>query len=343
MNTTAELEATIYDMVQAGKGILAADESTPTLTRRFAAIDVESTEQNRRSYRSMLFTTPGLDEFVSAVILFEETLTQQSDDGTPLPEVLAKQGIVPGIKVDKGLQPLANAAGDKVTQGLDGLAERLQLYKTQGARFAKWREVYPISGQNPTALGLDVNAEMLARYAAICQTEGFVPVVEPEVLIDGDHSIARCAEVIELVLHAVFHALHRHKVVLEHIVLKPSMVTPGMENASRATPEQVAEATIEVFRRVVPAAVPSINFLSGGQTPEEATANLNAMNARFKDAPWELSFSYGRALQEPALKAWQGKTENEAVTQQALYQRAFLNGAARTGDYTPEMETEAFI
>ena len=343
MDTTAELEATIYDMVQAGKGILAADESAPTIAKRFSAINVESTEQNRRTYRSMLFSAPGLDEFVSAVILFEETLTQQSNDGIALPEVLASQGIVPGIKVDKGLQPLANAAGDKVTQGLDGLAERLQTYKTQGARFAKWREVYPISPRNPTALGLDVNAEMLARYAAICQTEGFVPIVEPEVLIDGDHSIERSAEVIETVLHSVFHALHRHKVLLECIVLKPSMVTPGKEHSSRATPEQVAEATIKVFRRVVPAAVPSINFLSGGQTPEEATANLNAMNALYKDVPWELSFSYGRALQEPALKAWQGKTENSAATQQALYQRAFLNGAARTGDYTPVMETEAFI
>ena len=343
MNTKAELEATISDMVQAGKGILAADESAPTIARRFSAIDAESTEQNRRSYRSMLFTTPGLNEFISAVILFEETLTQQSDDGIPLPEVLAKQGIVPGIKVDKGLKPLANAAGDKITQGLDGLAERLQIYKTQGARFAKWREVYPISKHNPTALGLEANAEMLARYAAVCQTEGFVPIVEPEVLIDGDHTIERSALVIETVLHAVFHALHRHKVVLECIVLKPSMVTPGKDHPPKASPEQVAEATIQVFRRTVPAAVPSINFLSGGQTPEEATANLNAMNAMYPDAPWELSFSYGRALQEPALKSWQGITENTAATQQALYQRALLNGAARTGEYTPAMETETFI
>ena len=343
MNTTAELEATISDMVQAGKGILAADESAPTIAKRFSAIDAESTEQNRRSYRSMLFTTPGLNEFISAVILFEETLTQQSDDDVPLPEVLAKQGIVPGIKVDKGLKPLANAAGDKITQGLDGLAERLQIYKTQGARFAKWREVYPISEHNPTALGLEANAEMLARYAAVCQAEGFVPIVEPEVLIDGDHTIERSALVIETVLHAVFHALHRHKVVLECIVLKPSMVTPGKDHPPKASPEQVAEATIQVFRRTVPAAVPSINFLSGGQTPEEATANLNAMNAMYPNAPWELSFSYGRALQEPALKTWQGITENTAATQQALYQRALLNGAARTGEYTPAMETETFI
>lgn len=343
MDTIAELESTISDMVQVGKGILAADESAPTIAKRFAAIDVESTGEQRRSYRSLLFTTPGLSEFISGVILFEETLTQQSDDGIALPEVLAKQGIVPGIKVDKGLKPLVNAPGDKITQGLDELAERLQTYKTQGVRFAKWREVYPISEHNPTALGLEANAETLARYAAICQMEGFVPIVEPEVLIDGDHAIERSAEVIEEVLHTVFHALHRHKVVLECIVLKPSMVTPGKDLPSRASPEQVAEATIKVFRRAVPAAVPSINFLSGGQTPEEATANLNAMNAMFPAAPWELSFSYGRALQEPALKAWQGKTENAAATQQALFQRAFLNGAARIGEYTPAMETETFI
>jgi fructose-bisphosphate aldolase class I len=338
MNTTAELETTIHDMVQAGKGILAADESAPTIAKRFAAIEVESTDELRRSYRSLLFTTPGLDQFISAVILFEETLTQQSDDGTALPEVLAKQGIVPGIKVDKGFKPLVNAAGDNITQGLDGLGDRLQTYKTQGARFAKWREVYPVSRGNPTALGLEANAEMLARYAAICQAEGIVPIVEPEVLIDGEHSIKRSAEVIEAVLHAVFHALHRHGVTLECIVLKPSMVTPGKAHPASASPEQVAEATIKVFRRTVPAAVPSINFLSGGQTPEEATANLNAMNAMFPNAPWELSFSYGRALQEPALKAWQGKAEKAAATQQALLKRATLNGAARSGRYTPDME-----
>jgi fructose-bisphosphate aldolase class I len=339
MDTTTELETTIRDMVQAGKGILAADESAPTIAKRFAAIGVESTEENRRSYRSMLFTTPGLAEFVSGVILFEETLTQQADDGTALPQVLARQGVVPGIKVDKGLAPLANAAGDRVTQGLDGLAERLQLYRSQGARFAKWREVYAVSDRNPTPLGVEANAEMLARYAAICQTEGMVPIVEPEVLIDGDHSMARSAEVIETVLHAVFHALWRHRVILECMVLKPSMVTPGKEHPSPATPEEVAGATLRVFRRAVPAAVPSINFLSGGQTPQQATANLNAMNALYPGSPWELSFSYGRALQEPALQAWQGSPENRAATQQALYRRARLNGAARTGTYTADMET----
>ncbi|MCG6899585.1 MAG: fructose-bisphosphate aldolase class I [Gammaproteobacteria bacterium] len=339
MDTVTELETTIHDMVQAGKGILAADESAPTIAKRFAAINVESTEEHRRNYRSMLFTTPGIDEFVSGVILFEETLTQTTDDGTPLPQVLASQGIVPGIKVDKGKVPLANAPGDLVTRGLDGLEERLQLYKSQGARFAKWREVYPVSNCNPTPLGIEVNAEMLALYAAVCQTEGLVPIVEPEVLIDGDHSIERSAEVIETVLHAVFHALQRHHVLLECIVLKPSMVTPGKDHPPKASPEEVADATLRVFQRVVPAAVPSINFLSGGQTPTEATANLNAMNARYPHAPWELSFSYGRALQEPALHAWMGKAENAAATQQALHHRARLNGAARRGDYTPAMET----
>ncbi|MGB5305210.1 MAG: class I fructose-bisphosphate aldolase [Gammaproteobacteria bacterium] len=338
MNITAELEATIADMVQPGKGILAADESAPTIAKRFAAIGVESTGELRRNYRSLLFTTPGIGDFISAVILFEETLAQQADDGTPLTEVLARQGIVPGIKVDKGKVPLANAPGDEITQGLDGLGERLQQYKAQGARFAKWREVYPITAHNPSALGIEANAEMLARYAAVCQTQGIVPIVEPEVLIDGDHPIERCAEVIESVLHAVFHALHRHRVILEGMVLKPSMVTPGKDHPHKASPEQVAQETVKVFRRTVPAAVPSINFLSGGQGPAEATANLNAMNALFPGVPWLLSFSYGRALQEPALAAWQGKPENAAATQRALHQRASLNGAAQRGKYASAME-----
>lgn len=338
MSTFEELQTTIAGMVQKGKGILAADESLPTMAKRFKPINVESTEENRRAYRSLLFTTPGLNEFVSGVILFEETLGQLSDDGTPLPEVLSQQGIVPGIKVDKGKGDLPGAPGDLITYGLDGLAERLQGYKQQGARFAKWREVYPVTADNPTELGLTANAEMLARYAAVCQAEGIVPIVEPEVLMDGDHTIERASEVIEDVLHEVFHALHRHGVVLEHMVLKPSMVTPGKEHAEKASPEQVAEATVKVLRRTVPAAMPSINFLSGGQGPEEATANLNAMNRMFPDEPWEISFSYGRALQQPALQAWLGKPENGEAMQQALYKRAKLNGAARFGRYKAEME-----
>ena len=338
MNVEDELQATIAKMVQPGKGILAADESLPTIAKRFKAINLESTAENRRAYRSLLFTTPGADEFISGVILFEETLAQAADDGTLLPEALARQGIVPGVKVDKGKIPLAHAPGDEVTQGLDGLAERLRTYRAQGARFAKWREVYSIGAQNPTQLGIEANAEMLARYAAVCQEEGFVPIVEPEVLIDGDHTLERCLDVTGTVLHAVFHALHRHRVVLEYTVLKPSMVLPGKKHPPKATPEQVAAATVKVLRRTVPAAVPSINFLSGGQGPEEATTNLNAMNALFPNVPWELSFSYGRALQEPVLLAWTGKKENAQAAQQAFYQRAKLNGLARRGKYSVELE-----
>jgi fructose-bisphosphate aldolase class I len=339
MDAENELQETVAKMVQPGKGILAADESQPTIAKRFEAVAVESSAENRRAYRSLLFTTPGIGEFISAVILFEETLTQTADDGTPLPQALARQGIVPGIKVDKGTIPLAHAPGDLVTQGLDGLAERLRVYKTQGARFAKWREVYPISERNPTRLGIEANAEMLARYAAVCQVEGIVPIVEPEVLIDGDHTLERCAEVTEAVQHAVFYALHRHGVMFEYMLLKPSMVLPGKKHPPKASAEVVADATVKILRRTVPAAVPSINFLSGGQSPEEATANLNAMNAKFaSNAPWALSFSYARALQEPPLRSWAGKTANTAAAQQAFYQRAKLNGMARRGTYSAEME-----
>ena len=340
MSIQTELQNTIEDMVQKGKGILAADESDPTIEKRFKPINVESTEDNRRIWRSLLLTTPDLGDHISGIILFEETLTQKTDDGTLLPQIAEKQGIVPGIKVDKGKIPLVNAPGDMITQGLDGLADRLKVYKEQGARFAKWREVYPIDTHNPTSLGVEANAEVLARYAAICQSVGIVPIVEPEVLIDGDHSIQRCFEVIEAVQHAVYHALHRHGAILEHTILKPSMVTPGKESTTKASPEEVAENTVKVLRRTVPAAVPSINFLSGGQTDEEATANLNAMNAMYINQPWELSFSYGRALQQPALHTWQGKVENHEAAQYALLKRARLNGAARYGKYTVAMEKD---
>jgi len=340
MSIQIELQATIADLVVKGKGILAADESHPTIAKRFKAINAESTEENRRSYRSLLLTTPGLGEFISGVILFEETLGQKTGSGKPLPQVASDQGIVPGIKVDKGTLALANAAGDLITQGLDGLAARLADYKEQGARFAKWREVYAIGALNPTRLGIDANAEVLARYAAICQSLGIVPIVEPEVLLDGDHTIERCLEVTEAVQHAVFHALRRHGVELEYIVLKPSMVVPGKAAQRKASPEEIAEKTLVQLRRSVPAAVPGINFLSGGQTPEEATANLNAMNAMAGNAPWQLSFSYGRALQQPVLQAWQGKPENIKAAQHALYKRAKLNGAARYGNYSAEMEKE---
>ncbi len=337
MSTQNDLQDTISRMVQPGKGILAADESLPTIAKRFKPIGVESTEETRRAYRALLFTAPDIEQYISGVIEFEETLDQQADDGTPLPQVLDKRGIVPGIKVDKGKGPLPGAPGDLITYGLDGLADRLAHYKEQGARFAKWREVYPVSTHNPTRLGRHANAEMLARYAAVCQDVGLVPIVEPEVLMDGDHDIDRCAVVTEQVLHCVFHALHQHRVSLEHMILKPNMVLPG-KDCRRAEPQEIAEATVRVFRRVVPAAVPSINFLSGGQGPEEATANLNAINARHPDQPWLLSFSYGRALQQPVLQAWQGKAENVTDAQQALLKRARLNGAAQLGQYDASME-----
>ncbi|MCX7101179.1 MAG: fructose-bisphosphate aldolase class I [Methylobacter sp.] len=340
MSIQNELQTTIAELVVKGKGILAADESHPTMAKRFATIKIDSNEESRRAYRSILLTTPNLGDFISGVILFEETLEQKTDDGKLLPAVLADNGMVPGIKVDKGTLPLANASGDLITQGLDGLTERLEGYKVQGARFAKWREVYSISPNNPTQLGMDANAEVLARYAAICQSVGIVPIVEPEVLLDGDHTIDYCFEVTEAVQRAVFHALYRHRVELEYIVLKPSMVMPGKTAQCQANPEEIAEKTLTQLRRSVPAAMPVINFLSGGQTPKEATANLNAINAMAGNAPWELSFSYGRALQQPVLQAWQGEPENSKAAQNALYQRAKLNGAARYGNYSANMENE---
>lgn len=338
MSTQTELQNTIADLVLKGKGILAADESNPTMAKRFAAINVVSTEESRRVYRSLLLTTPGLSEFISGIILFEETLGQKTDDGKLLSVVVANQGIVPGIKVDKGTLLLSNASGDLITQGLDGLAERLASYKDQGARFAKWREVYTISLCNPSQLGINSNAEVLARYAAICQSIGIVPIVEPEVLLDGDHTIERCLEVTQAVQHAIFHALHRHQVKLEYMVLKPNMIMPGKMFHCKASQEDIAQQTLTQLRRSVPAAMPGINFLSGGQTPEEATANLNVINVMAGNAPWELSFSYGRALQQPVLHAWQGKTENTLVAQHALLKRIRLNGAARYGHYSTVME-----
>lgn len=339
MDNYAELQQTIIDMVDDTRGILAIDESLPTMAKRFAPIGVESTETQRDAYRSLLLTTPGLGDYISGAILFEETLTQTNGKGQTLPKLAWSQNIVPGIKVDKGKGPLALSAGDLITQGLDGLADRLKQYKEQGARFAKWREVYAIDKHAPTQHGIEANAEMLARYAAICQAEGIVPIVEPEVLMGGDHDIQRHAEVTEAVQHAVFHALHKHHVVLELMLLKPNMVLPGKDNR-RAEPDEVAAATLKIMRRTVPAAVPSINFLSGGQSSEEATINLNAINKQRGNAPWQLSISYGRALQQPALKAWAGRAENVKAGQQALLERARLNSLARQAEYDPSMERD---
>jgi len=339
MQYSTELETTIADMVQKGRGILAVDESAPTIAKRFKAINVESNEENRRTWRSLLVTTDGLGDYISGIILFDETLGQKTDDGKTIPQAAWAQNIVPGIKVDKGKVPLALSPGDLITQGLDGLADRLRSYKQQGARFAKWREVYAIDKHVPSQHGIEANAEMLARYAAVCQEEGLVPIVEPEVLMDGDHDIDRHAEVTEAVQHAVFQALQRHHVALELMILKPNMVLPG-KNCRRAEPDEVAAATLKVLRRTVPAAVPSINFLSGGQGPEEATANLNDINQQGLDAPWRLSISYGRALQQTALHAWMGKTENVVVAQQALLKRARLNHLAMLGEYQNTLENE---
>lgn len=340
MGVEQELQSTIHDLVQEGKGILAGDESTPTITKRFKAVGIESNEETRRAYRELLIGTPEIGQFLNGIILFEETLGQKAADGTPLPELCKRQGIVPGIKVDKGTTVLPNAKGDKITQGLDFLEDRLAGYKQQGARFAKWRNVYNISNETPTRLAIKANAEVLARYAAICQSVGVVPIVEPEVLIDGDHTIEQCEMVTEHVLHAVFHALHRHGVILEGMLLKPNMVIPGKEHPNKASPEEVAERTIKVFKRTVPPAVPSINFLSGGQTPEEATRNLNAMN-QYPGLPWELSFSYARALQEPVMSIWRGDPANVDAARKAFLKRSRLNSAAREGRYQDAMENEA--
>lgn len=332
-----ELSNTMELLLQDGKGILAADESNGTIGKRFASIGVDNNEENRRDYRLLLATTAELEQYINGVILFEETFTQKDEHGTSIPELFAQKGIVPGIKVDKGLVELANTQGEQVTQGLDGLQERLLHFKQLGARFAKWRNVYSISEFTPSLTAIKAGAEMLARYAACCQSVGIVPIVEPEVLMDGDHSIEYCAEASEMVLHEVFNALFIHQVELESIVLKPSMITSGNKAASFSSPEDVADYTISVFRNNVPAAVPTINFLSGGQTPQQATANLNAINATGYQ-PWNLSFSYGRALQEDCLKVWAGKKDQVKAAQDALLKRARLNSTACFGEYQSSME-----
>ena len=333
-----ELEETTRALVAEGKGILAADESDGTIKKRFDWIDVESTEDNRRAYRELLFATEGAEEYISGVILFDETLRQSASDGTPFPKLLGSRGIIPGIKVDKGAKPLANAEGETVTEGLDGLRERLNEYRELGARFTKWRATYSISSSLPSEYCVWVNAHALARYAALSQEAGLVPIVEPEVLMDGDHTIERAFEVTSRVQHAVFTELRDQRVEPEGMLLKPNMVLAGYDSGAQASHDEVAEWTLKCLRRHVPAAVPGIVFLSGGQTDEDATANLNAMNA-LGSHPWELSFSYGRALQAPALKAWGGDPEQVEEAQKAFYRRAKFNSAARSGSYAPEMET----
>jgi fructose-bisphosphate aldolase class I len=335
-----ELHETAVAIVADGKGILAADESDGTIKKRFDSIGVESTEENRRAYRQLLFATEGVEEYIGGVILYDETIRQSADDGTPFPKLLASKGIIPGIKVDKGAKDLANAPGETVTEGLDGLRGRLAEYHELGARFTKWRAVITIGDHIPSEYCIWTNAHALARFAALSQEAGLVPIVEPEVLMDGDHTIERSFEVTSRTLHAVFTELRDQRVHPEGMLLKPNMVLSGYASSQQASHEEVAAETMRCFYRHVPAAVPGIVFLSGGQSDEDATANLNAMN-KLGSHPWELSFSYGRALQAPALKAWVGKPENVEAAQRAYYHRAKMNGAARTGMYVPEMERDA--
>lgn len=324
-------------LVAPGKGILAADESTPTMAKRLAAIGLESTEELRRTYRGMLFSTPHIEESISGVILFDETIRQKTDEGVPIPELLVRAGVIPGIKVDAGTKPLAGFPDEVVTEGLDGLRPRLEEYAALGARFAKWRAVIRIGDGRPSTTCIESNAHALARYAALAQEAGLTPIVEPEVLMDGTHSLERCAEVTLATLRSVYEQLAVHRVVLEASLLKPNMVVSGKDCPTQASDDEVAEATLAVLRRAVPAAVPGIVFLSGGMSDEEATARLDALNRR-ETQPWELSFSFGRALQAPVLRAWRGDDANRHEAQAALLHRAGLNSAARFGSYTPEME-----
>lgn len=334
------LAETARALVAPGKGILAADESTGTIKKRFDSIGVESTEESRRAYREMLFTTEGVEDCLSGVILFDETIRQRDSRGRPFPDLLAERGIAPGIKVDRGAKEMAGFPGEKITEGLDGLRGRLEEYRGMGAVFAKWRAVLGIDDGMPTPACVRANAEALARYAALCQEAGLVPIVEPEVLMDGAHDIERCRRVTERTLHEVFSALFEERVELEGTLLKPNMILSGSDCPHRAGVREVAETTVSSFRRVVPAAIPGIVFLSGGQSAELATAHLAAMNA-LGDHPWELSFSYGRALQAPALEAWAGDAGNAPAAQRVFRKRAMLNGEARRGTYDPGMEATA--
>ena len=337
----SELNAIAKKMVAPGKGLLAADESTATIKKRFDAIGVENTEDNRRDYREFLFRTGvAMKGHISGVILYDETIRQNAKDGTPLVKLIEANGAIPGIKVDKGAKPLAAAPDEVVTEGLDGLRERFQDYYKLGARFAKWRAVINIDSVLPTRYAIDANAECLARYAALAQEAGIVPIVEPEVLMDGAHPLERCEEVTNIVLDSVFTHLFAARIVLEGMILKPNMVIPGKKCADQATPERIAEATIRTLRRQVPSAVPGIAFLSGGQSPIDATLHLNLMHAA-GPLPWALTFSYGRALQEDALNAWAGKESGFAGGQKALAKRAKLNGLAAVGQYSAALESAA--
>ena len=338
---THDIETTARALVADGKGILAADETPGTLTKRFDALGIRSTDQSRRAYREMLFTAPDAAASISGVIMQDETIRQKSSTGMPLTQVLASRGIAPGIKVDTGAKALALAPGETVTEGLDGLRDRLAEYRSIGARFAKWRAVIHIADGLPTRACVSANAHALARYAALCQEASLVPIVEPEVLMDGSHSIERCEEVTSMVLNAVFQALAEQRVALESILLKPNMVVPGKASSRPASVQDVATATLRCLLRTVPAAVPGIVFLSGGQSDRLATAHLNAINRLLDPKPWKVSFSYGRALQDAALETWHGRDENLKAGQEAMSHRARCNGAASLGRYTDDMEASS--
>ena len=332
-----DLTAIARQMVGPGKGILAADESTGTITKRFEKLGIESTAESRRDYRELLVTSPGAGDVVSGIILYDETIRQDAADGRPFVQMLDDIGILPGIKVDTGAQPLALADGEKVTEGLDGLRERIAEYVELGAKFAKWRAVIAIGPNMPSRYCIETNAHTLARYAALCQEGGLVPIVEPECTIDGDHTIDRCHQVTDDTLHAVFDELHRQRVDLGQMVLKPNMVISGKDCRDQAGVDEVAERTVQLLRRNVPASVPGVAFLSGGQTPEQATAHLNAMNV-IGDVPWQLTFSYARALQDVAIRTWKGDPANKEAAQRAFSHRARLVALARQAEYKPDME-----
>jgi fructose-bisphosphate aldolase class I len=335
------LKATAAALTADAKGLLAMDESNPTADKRFAALGIAQTPEMRRAYRDMIVTAPGLAESISGAILYDETIRGTTFAGVPFAQALEKAGIIPGIKVDGGTRPLALHDGELVTEGLDGLRERLAEYSAFGARFAKWRAVITIDDEKrtPSHGCIAANAHALARYAALCQEAGLVPIVEPEVLMDGGHTLARCAEVTERTLHEVFDALRAQRVLLEGLLLKPNMVVPGLKCAAQASADEVADCTVDTFRRAVPAAVGGIAFLSGGQSAQDASARLNAMHVRHVDLPWPLAFSFARAIQDPAMKAWAGRRENVAAAQRALVERAHLNRLARRGEYAPALET----
>jgi fructose-bisphosphate aldolase class I len=337
-----QLSHTAEELVTPGKGILAADESSGTIKKRFDSIDVESTEENRRNYRELLFRTPGVGEYISGIILYDETLRQKSANGTPLVKVIQDQGVIPGIKVDTGGKPLAGSSGEQVTEGLDGLRDRLAEYVELGARFTKWRGIYSIGRGLPSRYCIEANAHALARFAALSQEVGLVPIIEPEVLMDGDHNIRECFDATETTLREVYYQLGHQRVNLEGTLLKPNMILSGKDALNRAGPEEVAEKTVACLKRTVPASVPGMVFLSGGQSDDEATMNLNSINqhAASVGVPWQLSFSYGRGLQAAPLKIWRGDADNVEQTQKMFHQRAYVTGMARQGKYSPGIEGE---